>query len=187
MTPRSELRLAVFLTLLGGLACLWGASSDWVSVQSTDTLALGTGPASATGRQLWPSLSAVAWSSLAAVLVIVALRGWARRTVGVILAGCGVIVVADSVSALHEMPLPARLCVGVCEGLRSEVHTHHPAVLLTLAGGVTLLATGLFTLWRGGPWEGLGASYEAPGSDPQPPVTDKGVWDALDRGDDPTA
>jgi len=46
---------------------------------------------------------------------------------------------------------------------------------------------GVLTVVRGRTWKGLGSSYEARGAKPVEPVTDKGVWDALDRGDDPTA
>lgn len=187
MTPRRELRLAVLLALVGGGLCLWGASMSWVSVTPSDSITFGERATSSSGRELWPALTAVAWTSLAAILVIVALRGWARRLVGIVLGGCGVVVVSDCVTALRDMPVPHEVCVGVCEVLARDVHTRDAAVLVTLAGGVALVAAGLLTSVRGGRWEGMGASYDAPGGDPEPPVTDKGVWDALDRGDDPTA
>jgi hypothetical protein len=60
-------------------------------------------------------------------------------------------------------------------------------VVATLAGGVLLALVGALVVVRGGDWAGLGSSYDAPGAAPEPPVTDKAVWDALDRGDDPTA
>ena len=53
-----------------------------------------------------------------------------------------------------------------------------------LAGGVLLAAAGIQVMVLGARWPALGARYEAPGG---PRRTDADVWDALDRGEDPTA
>ena len=71
--------------------------------------------------------------------------------------------------------------------VQSEVRVHHLWPALTLAGGVLLLLAGGLIAVRGRRWAGLSSSYDAPTAAPAAPVTDKGVWDALDRGDDPTA
>jgi hypothetical protein len=54
---------------------------------------------------------------------------------------------------------------------------------VAVAGAVLLAATGAYVAVRGPRWRGLGARYDAPAQ----ARTDADVWDALDRGEDPTA
>jgi hypothetical protein len=55
--------------------------------------------------------------------------------------------------------------------------------LLCTVGGVLVAAAGVFTVVRGSRWPGMGSRYERRGT----PREDVPLWDALDRGDDPTA
>ena len=58
---------------------------------------------------------------------------------------------------------------------------------LTLVGGLLLAMSGLLVTLRGRRWAALSSTYEAPAARAEaPPATDKGAWDALDRGEDPT-
>ena len=66
----------------------------------------------------------------------------------------------------------------------------------TAAGGLLLTLAGLLTVVRGPSWPALGQRYEAPATpaptapasqEPTGPLTEKGLWEALDRGEDPTA
>jgi uncharacterized membrane protein (TIGR02234 family) len=59
---------------------------------------------------------------------------------------------------------------------------------VTLVGGALLFFGGLLVAARGRRWAALSSSYENPSARAEAaPVTDKGVWDALDEGHDPTA
>lgn len=84
-------------------------------------------------------------------------------------------------------------------GLRTEVAraadpglvvgaTHSGWVWLLLVGGVLLGLAGALVAVRGRRWAVLSSSYDAPAARPEAaPTTDKGAWDALDRGEDPTS
>jgi hypothetical protein len=118
-----------------------------------------------TGLQLEPGLRPLALVGLAATLALLATRRWGRVVVGVAVAGCG--------AAINALALP-----------------HGPGTwpLLAALGGLLLLAAGALTTARGHHWAGLSAAYRTPAARAvEAPVTDKGVWDALDRGEDPTA
>ena len=62
--------------------------------------------------------------------------------------------------------------------------------LLAALGGLVVMIGGAWTVLRGATWAGLGSRYERTrpadrdGEDAVNPVS---VWDALDRGEDPTA
>jgi uncharacterized membrane protein (TIGR02234 family) len=61
-------------------------------------------------------------------------------------------------------------------------------------GGLVLLAAGALTVVRGRHWPGMSSRYETPAarasretaSVREQSTTPKGLWDALDRGEDPT-
>ena len=58
------------------------------------------------------------------------------------------------------------------------------AVLLTGSWpGALLAVTGVYIALYGRGWRALGARYESPAARPR---TEADVWDALDRGEDPT-
>jgi hypothetical protein len=56
---------------------------------------------------------------------------------------------------------------------------------VSVIGGILAAAGALLVLVRGGRWPALGSAYEAPGKKPVHAGA-QGVWDALDRGEDPT-
>lgn len=190
MSGRRGLRLALLLCLLGGGLVLWAASATWASYRPLSTAAFAEPEVSSTGGELYPAVTAMAWVGLAGVLALVAARSWTRRLVGLVVGLGGVVVGVQAGAALAETPVPlaARCGQGVgCLVLRERLHAGTGWMALALVGGVLLVLAGLLAVVRGGSWGGLGSSYEAPGAAPEPPVTDKAVWDALDRGDDPTA
>jgi uncharacterized membrane protein (TIGR02234 family) len=65
--------------------------------------------------------------------------------------------------------------------------------LLSVVGGVLILAAGLLIAWHGGQWRAMSARYEAPRrpdeADPERAraKADASLWAALERGEDPTA
>jgi hypothetical protein len=122
--------------------------------------------------------------ALAGSAVLVAVRGWARRGLGVVVLLAGVVIAIDAIGAFGQADRLPREHAGLEQ---FAVRSGGGWIVLTFFGAVVLQLAGAFTAWRGGDWAGLGSSYDAPGAPPAPPVTDKAVWDALDRGDDPTA
>jgi len=58
---------------------------------------------------------------------------------------------------------------------------------VALLGALLLLVAGLVTTVRGPGWSALSQRYDAPAAKPRPRDPAVAAWDALDRGEDPTA
>ena len=195
------LRLAVVLTLAGGALVLLGVTRPWVDVVQGDALTVEALRRSVDGTAIAPELRGLGLVALAGVLALVATRGFGRVLVGALLAASGAATFAlaahwlDQDSLFAETERNEHLCVanGVLLCHRpshvqlDRLVSHRAPVWLAVAGGALVLGGGSLTFARGRGWAGLGSSYEPPGAEEAEPVTDKGVWDALDRGDDPTA
>jgi uncharacterized membrane protein (TIGR02234 family) len=195
MTPRRELQIAVGLCLLGGLLLLAGAAQTWVTVTPRGGLALGQASLHVSGAAILPGLRAVGIAALAGAVAVVAVRGWGRSLLGVVLLALGGAAAEQTwrhLGSSRVLPLAAdhvHVCYLACPALAERFHltAHHAPQAVALLGSGVLIVAALLVVLRGRGWAGLSSSYEAPGAAPEPPVTEKAVWDALDRGDDPTA
>ena len=198
MTPRRELQLAVGLCLVGSLAVLVGLGPTWLTYR-TGGATTATVVHEVAGATVSPATRALGLLGLAGVLALAATRSWGRVLVGVLVAFAGAgVVVSVLVFLTRDVDL---LVAADCSRLPSgclalKGYPDGPAMgdrraawtLVPLAGGAVMAAAGLLVAARGRRWAAMGASYEAPGAAaPSAPATDKQVWDALDRGDDPTA
>lgn len=184
MTARPGLRTAVLLCLVGAFAVLVTVGRVWTSVEvPADPLAEGR-TATRTGAELVPGVRALGLVGLAGVVALAATRRTGRTVVGVLLLLTGTGVVAAVLAPdLGAQTLPAEAATG------KVATTVWP--WLTAAGGLLLAAAGLLTVVRGRSWAALGQRYEAPAAvgtaaAPQEP-TERSLWEALDRGEDPTA
>ncbi|HUR51461.1 MAG TPA: Trp biosynthesis-associated membrane protein [Mycobacteriales bacterium] len=193
--PRHELRWAVGLCVVGSLVALEALGRGWLTYESSGGLTIERLEVRIHGGQVAHAAQAAAVLALAGVLLLVAARGWVRRLVGAVIALAGVAVCAGALrglvrdgSSLAASAL-ADGCAnpGSCATAPQHVEVVRAWPALTLLAGLLLLASGLLAAVRGGRWAGLGSTYEAPGAREPEPATDKGAWDALDRGDDPTA
>jgi hypothetical protein len=54
------------------------------------------------------------------------------------------------------------------------------------AGGLLVLAAGVIAVVRGRRWAQMGSRYDAPGAARLSAEGSPALWDALDRGEDPT-
>lgn len=105
------------------------------------------------------------WLTLAVVLGIVATRGWGRVIASVLLLVGGLVAAGGGIADL----------AGGSAGRG----------LTTLAGGVLIAAAALWSALRGRQWPAMGGRYDrTPG--PEASSSRRAVWDALDRGSDPT-
>ena len=170
MSARRGLQLAVALCLLGGALVWWATGQAWVT-EVESGLTIGGSRTETSGSELAEAARPLALVGLAGVVAVAATRRWGRVLVGLCVLGAGVGVVVDTADVLTG---PASL-------------TSPGWAWVAVAGGVVLVAAGVLTAYRGRGWAGLSAAYEAPGTTPAAPAGDKAVWDALDRGDDPTA
>ncbi|MBF8188721.1 TIGR02234 family membrane protein [Nonomuraea sp. K274] len=199
---RRELWGWVGLTVLGCLLVLLAASQVWVLVPAAGAhTGGGPGPAP-TGGELSPVLTPVALAALAGVVAVLATKGIGRRVVGGLLALCGAGAAAATWTALDGATVTARLAeaniLSAGAGLPWEVVPGWPVV--SAAGAVLLVTGGVVAIVRGNRWAGMSTRYDrgagdtaARGHDGAEPAHgdralhgDKALWDALDRGDDPT-
>jgi uncharacterized membrane protein (TIGR02234 family) len=190
VTSRRGLSTAVLLCLVGAFVVLVAAGRVWASLEVPATPLADARTDPYAGTRIVPGLSALGLLGLAGVVALAATRRTGRTLVGLVLLATGVGVLAAVVSALRTVgaeELPDQSTDAAAQ------LTAWPAV--TALGGSLLLAAGALTVVRGRSWPALGRRYEAPADTapvaaPRPPaeeLTEKGLWEALDRGEDPTA
>lgn len=154
-----QLAIAVLLCAAGAGLSIYAVTRPWQ----------GETP----GSELAPLAWALALVQLAGGGALLATRGVLRRGLGVLiaLAAAGSAVAAISgASGTGAALWPAACTVGAVAGV----------------------AAGVLTLRRGHAWPGMSARYErrpepAPAAGKAEKLENRDAWDALDRGDDPTA
>ena len=180
------------LLLLAAAVALWVASRlPWVAVGSADGL----------GQPKTTTLNGATWSTallplavllLAAALAALAVRGWAMRAVAILLA---VVSFALGYLGITLITMPdvgprgAELAgVEVINLVSSERHLTGAVITLVSAAAVLVAAV---LLMRSAVTAHVG-KYTAPGT-PRPAgshesneLSERGMWDALDEGEDPT-
>ncbi|MFI5957127.1 Trp biosynthesis-associated membrane protein [Cryptosporangium sp. NPDC051539] len=171
---RRGLAVAVAAAVLGGAAGWLATGRVWVSETVERVAPLPPHVVHTTGRDLVPWASAAAVVGIAGGLALLATRGRSRLAVATLLAVAGVGTAA-----------------GGLRGLADHDSTFVWPVLCVV-GGALILASGLVSLARGRRWAAMGARYDAPAARARahaaagPDAPPAALWDALDRGDDPT-
>ncbi|MFY1616719.1 Trp biosynthesis-associated membrane protein [Micromonospora sp. WMMD736] len=184
-TGRRELTYAMLLCLAGAGLALWMATRGWSVELTVRPAPLPPVREARSGAALLPWLPALAVVALAGGGAVLATRGRVRQLLGVLLAALGLAVSAGA-------------GYGLVADLDGVVSRQWPA--LCLVGGLLVAVGGGWTALRGGGWPAMGARYERPTrtvtesrpSTPAAPGPLAGrrtteAWDALDRGEDPTA
>jgi uncharacterized membrane protein (TIGR02234 family) len=189
---RRELTVTVLIALLGGVIAWAAAGRPWATAtvgEAPNTLKIA-----ATGNDVSGGVTALGLTALAGGLALFATRRLARRLVGVLLiaAGIGVAVYAfgerGTSHASHVLADKAA-AKGFAAGSVS-VHTASWWILAVL-GGVLVALAGVSALVRGATWPGMSSRYENAALKQAATRTadtgsSKDLWDALDRGEDPT-
>ncbi|WP_320067029.1 Trp biosynthesis-associated membrane protein [Micromonospora sp. RTGN7] len=181
---RRELTYAVLFCLVGAGLALWASTRTWSVELTVRPAPLPPVHDARTGAGLLPWLPALAVVGLAGGGAVLATRAAVRRLLGALLLALGVAVAAGG-------------GYGLVAALDGEVNRQWPA--LCLVGGVLAALGGVLTALRGADWPAMGARYErparrvadaAPGDAAAGPMTGQQTteaWNALDRGEDPTA
>ena len=179
---RRGLVVAILLCLAGSALVLLATSRPWLTHAYLPSPPLPGRRLVVTGTELMPGARALALLGLAGVAALPASRSWARAVVGAVLAlaGGGVVVLVARVLADRLAALEST------DAFRAGESFYGTPDLgawpyIALLGGLLLLAAGLLAAVRGRSWTALGARYDAPTAPKEP-----SLWDALDRGDDPT-
>ena len=182
------IRVAQLLLILaaGGL---WVASRlTWVTVTSFDGL----------GQPKTSALNGAAWSTallpmavllLAAALAALAVRGWPLRSVALLVAvvcfGLGYLGV--SLIVMPDVGPRGAEVAGVAVVTLVDSERYLPGAVLTLLSAVAALIAAVLLMRSAVSSVDQAARYAAPGaSGGAPGLSERGMWDALDEGRDPT-
>jgi uncharacterized membrane protein (TIGR02234 family) len=177
-------------TIVGLLALaallLWGSSRFTWSWSITRSALRGNVVDQANGGTAVPALAPLALLALAAVAALVAIGGWLRRIVGVLLLAAGAAAVWLGISGLGGVF--GAQPVGYP---RSQILVAHGFALL---GGVVLVGAAVLVLRYAARLPRLGAKYEAPpgagdrarAGGRRAANPDAELWQALSEGKDPT-
>lgn len=171
---KRNLALACTGIVAGAGLVLLGAHYPWLHEVISRPEPLPSRRVARTGTDLSGLLRALGLLGLAGGVAIPATRRWGRQVLGVVLsiAGAGVLI---------DLVLVARAHGDVLEVGWTWV---------TILGGLGYLAAALAVTVRGRRWASMGRRYEAPrvsqAADRRPIDPRQEMWDALDRGEDPT-
>ncbi|MFI6521578.1 Trp biosynthesis-associated membrane protein [Spirillospora sp. NPDC050679] len=195
MTPARERGLAALVCAAGAGLTLLAAGRPWATVRARD--AITPFSLELTGRDLGALPGGLGWAALAGMAVLFATRGRVRAGLGALLAVFGAVIAVSSVTGIQAGEVRAA-AAGKSTMLRLAGETAvqtGPWWAVSLAGGVLIVAAGLFTLVRGARWPGMSARYERQGAAPAGPAPARpaaagddsaSLWKSLDRGEDPT-
>jgi uncharacterized membrane protein (TIGR02234 family) len=182
MTAGRRLAYTVLLCAAGAGLAVYGVTRTWSEIV-TARPGMSSLRDIRTGADLEPWVIGLALVALAGAGALLATRGLARRLLGGLLAVVGLGVAAGAIAGR------AGLDVGSAGA---------GAVLGPVAcvlGGLLVVLGGLSALRSGHEWPAMGARYERRGvaesratdAEVDQRVDTRAAWDALDRGDDPTA
>ena len=173
LTGRRGLTIAVLACGIAGAVALLAASRGWGTVTSVRPAPLPPIVTHRTGDSWVPALPALSVVAIAGAGALLALKGLLRKVIGALLAATGLGCVAAAITGLAQGADPLW-------------------PVLAIAGGLVVTAAGAVTVKVAGTWPSMGARYERPAARQVPEKESKSesradLWDALDRGEDPTS
>jgi uncharacterized membrane protein (TIGR02234 family) len=190
---RRELTITVLTALAGGMAAWAAAGRAWAS--GTAGVAPNTLKVAATGNDLSGAVTALGLTALAGALALIATQRLARRGVGLLLVAVGVGVAVNALGARGAGHASRVLGdKAATKGFATGTVQAHLASwwVIAVAGGVLVVLAGAAALVRGAAWPGMSSRYENAAAKDTASAraadtgTSKDLWDALDRGEDPT-
>ena len=181
-------RQVLILLAAASLVILLSAVRPWLTAVEALPSPLPPRDVRLGSGDLAPGVRAVGLLGLAGLLAVVAARGLLRTAVGALLALGGLLVLMQGAQVLLD-PLTAAAGADTYSDVsRAE------GPVLAVVGGLLLVLAGLLVAVRGRGWSALGRRYESPvaARGPAPDATsptagERDLWEALDRGEDPTA
>lgn len=193
--------------VLGGALLLGSAGRTWAVVRTRPAPGLPLVVDRVSGASLAPVVTAAGLLALAGVAGLLAVRGLARQLVGLLVLVAGVLALGYAVAGARATP--------ATDGTVESV-SHGPWPWVAALGGALVAGAGVLAVLRGRRWPAMSARYERPAgegsagsSGPSQPgeqssgqpssgqpssgqhspgadARGKELWDALDRGEDPT-
>lgn len=191
MTLRREYGLAMAVLVLASIAVVVSYGATWI----TATVPVFRGETTPTrvveftGSMLIGFGSAAGWVALASAAGIIATSTWGRMLVGLVAAASGA---AAGIPAVAFILSRGPLVTEALDGDEALVVDGNAWWMVAMLAGLVVMVVGVLTVVRGRAWPALSARYErsttrsskaADESDQREPLR---MWDALDRGEDPT-
>jgi uncharacterized membrane protein (TIGR02234 family) len=182
----------MLVVMAGATLLLVAAGRTWASGLLTAPGQAAGVPVEVTGTDLTGVLSGIGWAGLAGIAGLYAARGWARRLIGVLVAGGGLLALATVWSVRASANLAAAIgehatgAAGVAQVVEDpDLHAAGPAMAAVGAG--LLVMSGLVAAVRATTWPGMGTRYDRVTTPrPHQAETPSDLWKSLDAGDDPT-
>jgi uncharacterized membrane protein (TIGR02234 family) len=190
---RTASRRSYAVTVAVGLAAAAatgvGVARPWVTA-TADVAGLPQITASVDGADISPLAAALSFVLLAGFGAVVATRGWVRRALGVLIAGCaGVILLAALFAGSSTDLLESSLSAHGWSGGDYDRQLALWRWVVVVAAALCLLA-GSAVARYGGRWATMGARYDPPSGQQRVEADDSwseaDVWKAIDTGHDPT-
>jgi uncharacterized membrane protein (TIGR02234 family) len=198
--------LALGLVVVGGGLALLASVPTWISA-SVEDVGLPTVTSQVNGRSVAPLVAACGLLALAGGFAALLAGSWARRAIGALLLVVGASAAWSVLAVLRTPEASVAGPLGDAVGLTSVTVAAATTSIWPVVAAVacTLVAVGGgWMLLRAGGWSGSTRRYErgapdepgtrnesAVGTDRassagEDPAGGTGLWDALDRGEDPT-
>lgn len=191
MRDRAQFALTLLLDVIGAGGALLIATRHWQDVTVSRQRPFGDVVTGLAGRTIDAAPTALGLVALAGVVAVLATKGVWRRQVGVIVALAGAALAWRSVEGFGA--LSARGAAALLPAARGDAGTVTRVAVttawpvLSAVCGVLVVVAGVLVAWRGHRWAAMSARYEAPASpEEQSARANASLWQALERGDDPT-
>lgn len=192
---RRTLTSTALAAIVGGLLAWIVAGRSWSHGAAGDSMVRLQ--VTATGNDLSAGVTALGLAALAGALALFATRGIGRRLVGLLLIAAGIGVVVNAAGARRTARVHTVLAAkAAAKGVGGDLAFvgGNAYWLVAAAGGLIVLAAGLLAVLRGHTWPGMSSRYDNPAAKAAATADSghaesgsaKGLWDALDRGEDPT-
>jgi uncharacterized membrane protein (TIGR02234 family) len=158
-------------------------SRSWIVHQYAAAAPLPSKAFAVDGAKLAPGVRALALVGLAGVAALAATRRRGRVAVGVLLVAAGAGIAAVVIRALVDPDAAVRRAGPFVDVLLAPGQELGRWPYVAVLGAVLIALAGLLVVVRGRHWTSMSARYDAPAEK----VHGEGsLWDALDRGEDPT-
>ena len=174
MSPKRNLGIATAICAGSAALALYAASRTWLVVTTPRPEPLHSVTTAQSGGSLAPAFPALALVALAGAGGLLATRGRARQIVGglILIAGAGMIIALAVAAVDHD---------DVALGW----------VFFGMLAAIAVGYVGVITYRHGRSWPAMGARYERAPVRPTDGArrsdgTAEHLWDAIDRGEDPT-
>lgn len=189
-TLRRQYAITLVLLAVGAALALLALGRPWVAA----TAGGGTTPQVAielTGRQLLPAAAGAAVLLLAGAAAVPATRGIGRTVIGAVLSMAALGAIATTVSWRVGAGTSAPRAGAEALGVQTAQVVIGPWWAVAVSGCALALLAALAVCVRGRRWPALGGRYSradkgGAGAAAGAQLTAAQVWDALDRGEDPT-